>query len=150
MNGDLGVHYNSMLHRSGRGVAVGSPYIIKETERNHSTLPTLHIQYDAERSNDEDMLLIRPPDVDDGTGYIYVVTSPLLSALKIGKWRGSLDKLRSRYVTPYGSDLFLMVKWTDDRTAAEADAFKSFADHRLQNELFSKQILPKVVEYMST
>ena len=39
------------------------------------------------------------------SGYIYAATSPIINAVKIGMWSGSIDNLRARYITPYGPDL---------------------------------------------
>ena len=41
------------------------------------------------------------------SGLLYIVTSPLLAAVKIGRWTGSLEALASRYRTTMGTQLEL-------------------------------------------
>jgi hypothetical protein len=43
-------------------------------------------------------------------GYVYCITSPLLNAIKIGLWKGTIDNLLARYITPYGKNLELYIK----------------------------------------
>lgn len=72
-------------------------------------------------------------------GYVYMATSPIVNAVKIGHWGGSIDKLRARYITPYGANLTLITTWVEDRKEAEAILHKRFSDHCITNELFEKE-----------
>nr|URM62506.1 MUTS family DNA binding domain protein [Mimivirus sp.] len=52
-------------------------------------------------------------------GFTYLISSPLLNAVKIGAWRSNLKSLRSRYITGYGEDLSLFAIKTADAFALE-------------------------------
>ena len=71
---------------------------------------------------------------------LYMVTSPNFIGWKLGRWRGALATLRSRYVTPYGPDLDLRTFQCRDGTSAalEQVAFHILREHRLyaRHELF--------------
>ena len=45
------------------------------------------------------------------SGYVYLVTSPAMNAVKIGGWSGSLHDLRQRYATPYGPDVAICARF---------------------------------------
>lgn len=76
---------------------------------------------------------------DEGkSGYVYTVTSPLLNAVKIGCWKGSVNDLRKRYVTPYGPDLKVKVVHVLNCFAIEAQVHSMFKQHCLGGELFDK------------
>ncbi|AAV51123.1 unknown [Acanthamoeba polyphaga mimivirus] len=72
-------------------------------------------------------------------GFTYLVSSPLLNAVKIGAWRSTLISLRSRYITGYGEDLSLFAIKTADAFALEKKCHKHFTKHKLTNELYDKQ-----------
>ncbi len=74
-------------------------------------------------------------------GYIYVVTSDVLNAAKIGLWSGSTDNLRARYLTPYGPTLEMTTAIVSDCGAAEAELHRRFEQHSLGGELFDKRFL---------
>ena len=69
-------------------------------------------------------------------GFVYIATSPLLKAVKIGSWRGDLKGLRRRYRTPYGPDLQIHSKEVADCRWSEALSDGKFDEHRLGGELF--------------
>lgn len=98
-----------------------------------------HLQLVAEA------LLVRraclPPSVTERHGVVYAVTSPLLSAVKVGMWRGSQRALRKRYVTVYGDDLTLECFDVDDCRRAEKDAHEGLRAWHLTNELFAPPAL---------
>ena len=56
-------------------------------------------------------------------------------------WTGSIDNLRTRYITPYGPDLQLNVNWVADAAMVEAQLHKQFAAQNLGGELFCKKML---------
>jgi hypothetical protein len=78
-------------------------------------------------------------DEDGPEGYVYLVSSPLLNAVKIGMWRGTVDALRARYATCYGADLSLKLFYTRDARALEGTTHAHFDHIRLSNELFAKE-----------
>lgn len=84
----------------------------------------------------------------DRSGHIYAVTSPLLNAVKLGRWGGSLQRLRYRYTGIYGDSIVLYTSQTSDSHAAEAQMHCRFARYRLSNELFSKDGLEGYVAYI--
>ena len=73
------------------------------------------------------------------SGYVYAVTSSVLNAVKIGMWRGSIDKLRARYLTPYGPTVQIATAVVDDCLAVEATLHRQFQQYSLGGELFDKQ-----------
>ncbi|KAK9827067.1 hypothetical protein WJX74_005490 [Apatococcus lobatus] len=75
------------------------------------------------------------------SGYVYAVTSDVLDAVKIGLWSGSLDNLRTRYLTPYGPTLTFETAFVDDCVRAEAALHKQFWQQNLGGELFHKASL---------
>lgn len=81
-------------------------------------------------------------------GYIYAVTSPLLNAVKLGRWGGSIQRLKYRYTGIYGDSISLYTSATPDSYAAEAQLHQRFAAYRLSNELFSKAMMASYVAYI--
>ncbi len=71
-------------------------------------------------------------------GYVYLATSAHLNAVKIGHWGGSVEDLRKRYATYFGSSLSLEVLHVANRKAVEKHLHNTFAEFRLENELFQK------------
>jgi hypothetical protein len=71
-------------------------------------------------------------------GYVYTATSPLLNAVKIGCWTGSVSNLRKRYITPYGPELELQVAHVADCIGTEAKLHAEFDSYRKCGELFDK------------
>lgn len=74
----------------------------------------------------------------DGSGYVYLATSPLLNAVKIGCWTGSLANSKSRYTTPYGPHLEIERVLVSDCLAAESQMHDRFKVFNLGGELFEK------------
>lgn len=77
-------------------------------------------------------------------GFVYVVTSDLLDAAKIGRWTGSLDALHGRYATYYGNVQLHHVS-VDDCFLAEAELLYKFRGHHIRGELFAKQPLQEYI-----
>lgn len=71
-------------------------------------------------------------------GYVYLFTSAHLNAVKIGHWGGTDEDLRKRYTTYFGSSLSLEVLQVANRKAVEKHLHGTFAEFRLENELFRK------------
>lgn len=75
----------------------------------------------------------------DRTGFVYVITSPLLSAVKIGCTQDR-DSLRRRYQTVYGDDLLLRCFAFRDCYATEAEVHRRLKEYRFgKTELFAKR-----------
>jgi len=72
-------------------------------------------------------------------GFVYLVTSPVCNAIKIGSWRSCIKSLRTRYITPYGLDLVITAGRSTDCGATEKEMHKRFASHRINCELFAKE-----------
>lgn len=81
-------------------------------------------------------------------GYTYCVTSPILDAIKIGFWRSTLESLRARYITVYGSDIELYAYETRNPNKLETKCHKKFAPYKITNELFQKKYLNQYVDFI--
>lgn len=75
-------------------------------------------------------------------GLVYLVTSNVLSAVKIGSWKSTGRSLRSRYATSYGQNVNIDSVFCGDCRAAEVEIHRAFAEHRLSGELFDLANLP--------
>lgn len=74
----------------------------------------------------------------DRTGYVYLATSPLLNAVKIGCWTGGLANLKRRYTTPYGPQLDIKAVFVQDCVASESQLHDRFQSFNRGGELFDK------------
>ena len=75
------------------------------------------------------------------SGYVYLVTSPLINAVKIGSWGGSVSSLRSRYTTTYGRNILLKTVHVTDRWKDEARMHNMFSYLNIECELFDKHAM---------
>ena len=73
-----------------------------------------------------------------GSGYVYLATSPLLDAVKIGCWTGSLANLKSRYLTPYGPDVQIEHVFVPNCVSSENQMHVRFLEFNRGGELFDK------------
>ena len=80
------------------------------------------------------------------SGYVYLVTSPVLNAVKIGCWSSSLCELRSRYATAYGPGVAVQARFVRDCFKTERDLHRMFKDQCLGGELFSKDYVKEYTE----
>jgi hypothetical protein len=69
---------------------------------------------------------------------LYLVSSPWMTAVKIGCWNGSVRDLLNRYKTPYGK-VEAIVFACDDRRILEACAHGYLSKFRLAGEVFKKE-----------
>lgn len=74
----------------------------------------------------------------DASGLIYIVTSPLLLAVKIGHWGGTVEELQYRYRTMYGQHLQIIHARVDDRFQVEREMHAMFRSKNISNELFDR------------
>ncbi len=72
------------------------------------------------------------------SGYVYLATSPLLNAVKIGCWTGSLANLKSRYMTPYGPDVQIEHVFVPNCVSSENQMHVRFLNFNRGGELFDK------------
>ena len=82
----------------------------------------------------------------DAPQYVYAIRGACMSKVKIGRWRGSISNLFSRYVTPYGWGFDATVFQVDDSVFVENLLKKVLRPHRWRNELFSPQAMPSFME----
>lgn len=73
--------------------------------------------------------------------YVYAIQGRCMSKLKLGRWRGSVSKLVSRYTTPYGSDFDMTLFQTTDSVAAEKQLFQIVKPHHWSHELNNVEAL---------
>ena len=83
-------------------------------------------------------------------GVVYVATSPLLSACKVGMWRGPLESLKSRYTTCYGSNVSIATYAVDDARAVEKAVHNLLESHRISRELFDLESVDIVKTFFSS
>jgi hypothetical protein len=81
-------------------------------------------------------------------GITYAVSSPLLGAIKLGYWTGSIPGFMKRYITPYGKDLQVFYVFSSDAKQLETKIFEKFADQWIINELFEKSHWDEYVEFL--
>jgi hypothetical protein len=84
----------------------------------------------------------------DRSGMIYVVTSPIFNAVKIGLWSGHIKGLESRYRMAYGQDIQMVTKNVRDVVTAEKDIHKHFDDKCLSGELFDKKYIKEYITFL--
>ncbi len=82
-------------------------------------------------------------------GYVYIVTSPVINACKIGFWRSNLKSLRSRYITSYGNNLILHTFLTKNAYKLEQLCHKYFMEYNISNELFDKKYINKYIKFLN-
>ena len=84
------------------------------------------------------------------SGMVYVVTSPHINVIKLGRWGGTEDALRKRYQTYYGPDLELYMADAEECCRAEREMLRAFEDQKASGELFCKKALADVIHWLST
>ena len=94
----------------------------------------------------EKVLLAAPSEAKQG--FVYAATSPLLNAVKIGSWTGTIDRLYSRYQTYVGCDVEIVVAFCQDCRAAECKSIQKFASSSLGGELFAKDVASEIAAFV--
>ena len=84
------------------------------------------------------------------SGMVYVVTSPHINVIKLGRWGGTEEALRKRYQTYYGPDLELYMADAEDCCRAEREMLRAFEDQKASGELFCKKAMVDVIHWLST
>lgn len=86
--------------------------------------------------------------IQNKIGYVYVVSSNLLDAVKIGMWRSNIDSLYSRYITCYGKNIHIDYFLTSDARKLENETHKYFNKYQITNELFDKIHYNKYIDFI--
>lgn len=68
--------------------------------------------------------------------YVYLVTSPNINVVKVGRWSNNLKSLMSRYKTYYGQAASLYAYATNNDKHIEKQFMTHFANMNVSNELF--------------
>ena len=83
------------------------------------------------------------------SGYIYIVSSPLIGVVKIGYWTGNENELYSRYRMVYGQDVILHFKYVENVREVEKEIHNYFNEYNISGELFEKDKLDLYIEYLN-
>ena len=81
---------------------------------------------------------------------VYAVTSPILSAFKLGAWTGDYCKLKRRYNTYYGRDCEVVVYSCYKSRFQEAQLKVQLVQYHIVNELYQLDGLPLFHQCCST
>jgi hypothetical protein len=84
----------------------------------------------------------------NNTGYVYIVSSNLLNAVKIGMWRSNIESLYSRYITCYGNNIHIDYFLTNNVRELESKTHAYFKTYKITNELFDKNYCNKYIEFV--
>lgn len=76
---------------------------------------------------------------------MYIVTSDVLDAVKIGYTKGTHEKLRQRYITCYGRNMTIRSRRFADAARMERVIHVRFEDLRKSGELFDKRYLDRYI-----
>jgi hypothetical protein len=71
-------------------------------------------------------------------GFVYMATSPLFNAVKIGMWTGTYERLKGRYLVYYGQHLDLKAIPTRDCRKLEVLAHLKLRNFKISGELYRK------------
>ena len=80
--------------------------------------------------------------------YVYLVYSQFSDFVKIGRWKGSIKSLQSRYATYYPSPEYIIYQ-CHDRVLMEHDIFQELKEYKLCNELFDTKCIPFYIQFCS-
>ena len=95
-----------------------------------------------------DNYILRESD-KDFSGVVYICSSKLVDAVKIGFWTGSESSLRSRYNMVYGKDLYLLCKNVENVRTTEKEIHQHFKQSNISGELFVKENLHNYIDYFN-
>ena len=82
------------------------------------------------------------------SGLIYIISSPLIHAIKIGYWTGTINDLKSRYIMVFGKDIELYYKNVDNAREREQQMHEEFQKYNISGELFEKENLKLYVDFL--
>ena len=79
---------------------------------------------------------------------VYIVSSNLLNAVKIGMWRSNIESLYSRYITCYGKNIHIDYFLTNNARKLESKTHEHFNKYQITNELFNKNYYSEYVKFI--
>ena len=82
------------------------------------------------------------------SGLIYIISSPLIHAIKIGYWTGTINSLKSRYIMVFGKDIELYYKYVDNARMCEYQIHQQFKKYNISGELFEKENLKLYTDFL--
>jgi hypothetical protein len=82
--------------------------------------------------------------------YVYLIKAVGFDRIKMGYWSGKKDKLRNRYITPYGSDLQIFTYETTEPTLLEWYFKIEFENDCICCELYRCDKLDAYKEFLET
>jgi hypothetical protein len=86
---------------------------------------------------------------NDLSGVVYICSSPLVNAVKIGYWTGNITSLQSRYKMIYGKDVFLICKNVENAHDIEKQIHTEFKQFNISGELFQKDNIQLYIDYFN-
>jgi len=82
------------------------------------------------------------------SGLIYIISSPLIHAIKIGYWTDTINNLKSRYIMVFGKDIELYYKNVENAREREHQMHEEFQKYNISGELFEKENLKLYVDFL--
>ena len=86
--------------------------------------------------------------IQNNIGMVYIVSSNLLNAVKIGMWRSNIESLYSRYITCYGKNIHIDYFLTNNARKLESKTHEHFKKYQITNELFNKHYYSEYVNFI--
>jgi len=81
-------------------------------------------------------------------GIFYLVEPNLLTGVKIGYWRGTIENLYNRYQTSYGKNMTIYYGECEDCIEMEKDFINNHQQFNITNEIYEKNKLDDYIKYM--
>ena len=132
---------------------VEKPFKCKQCDKSFSQIQGLS-RHKRVHKLAEQVITEDEPDTNDEAkknkvGMVYLVTSPLLNAVKAGYWTGRVIELYYRYRTVYGKKLDILLFDTSDCQLLE-DQFKSkFQVYQISGEMFNLEMMEAYKSFLS-
>ena len=152
--------WRKFMEIHGRGALVNNDMAMATIEASHQNVDVIMDESDQAFIDDQNVRITEQIQCEvwnesdkenrDPSGLIYIVTSPLLLAVKIGQWGGSVEELHYRYRTMYGQNLQLAFTRVDDRFQAEREMHVTFRSKNISNELFERDGWVKYEQYLNS
>ncbi len=142
-------------HRStlGEGVVHGSEQVqrtLLECRQQIAELPDgsektaiIDQRNEIDRQLKEMDFLYEIQETPSTDGFVYLATSPILDAVKIGKWSGTMEQLQHRYTTYYGYECTVAAAHVPDRHYTEKALHRKFAEFNIRSAMAMNENLPK-------
>lgn len=140
--------WRKFMEVHGRGALTKNDMAMETIEISHQNIDAIIDEDDRAFINDQNVCVTEQIEGEvwkeadkenrDPSGLVYIVTSPLLLAVKIGQWGGTVEELQYRYRTMYGQNLQLTYKRVEDRIQAEREMHATFRLRNISNELFER------------